>query len=340
MDFPPRRRIEPKPRRRRGEPTEGETSSGSPPLEPEIVYGGDSVPEPQPAAQDGAPAPEDSAPPPADGDGEARPRGRRSETLARIAWAVPWILFAIFIVVVGGLPFTAAMIGLSCVAMVELFRMTATAEPFPYVGFAAAAAMIAAAHFGSAYQILLVGVAAFPVMFGFAAARENRVNVTYSMAVTAFAIVWLGLPFAHAVLLRDLPLHGAALLVDVLVGTFVADTAAYVGGRMFGRRRLAPRLSPNKTIEGLFAGFVGGMMGVWFAGLYQDWLSGTDALILGACVAAIAPIGDLFESMVKRDLGVKDSGRLFGPHGGVLDRLDAVMFTVVAGYYLSVALVY
>jgi phosphatidate cytidylyltransferase len=81
-------------------------------------------------------------------------------------------------------------------------------------------------------------------------------------------------------------------------------------------------------------------MAFWFAGLYQDWLSGVDALIMGAAVAAVAPIGDLFESMLKRDLDTKDTGRLFGPHGGLLDRLDAVFFTVVVGYYLSVQFVY
>jgi phosphatidate cytidylyltransferase len=83
-----------------------------------------------------------------------------------------------------------------------------------------------------------------------------------------------------------------------------------------------------------------GTMAFWFAGLYQDWLSGVDALIIGAAVAAIGPVGDLFASMLKRDLGKKDTGRLFGPHGGLLDRLDAVLFTIVVGYYLSVQLVY
>jgi phosphatidate cytidylyltransferase len=160
------------------------------------------------------------------------------------------------------------------------------------------------------------------------------------MAITLFAIVWIGVPFAHAVLLRELPEHGAALLVDVLVGTFVADTAAYAGGRMFGRHRLAPALSPNKTLEGLAFGFVGGTAGFWFAGLYQDWLPGFDALVMGMAVAAIAPVGDLFESMIKRDLAIKDSGTIFGPHGGLLDRLDAVLFTIVVGYYLAVAFVY
>jgi phosphatidate cytidylyltransferase len=148
------------------------------------------------------------------------------------------------------------------------------------------------------------------------------------------------LPFAHAILLRELPDHGAALLVDVLVATFVADTAAYAGGRMFGRHRLAPALSPNKTAEGLAFGVVGGTLGFWFAGLYQDWLPGLDALAIGLCVAILAPVGDLFESMLKRDLQVKDSGTIFGPHGGLLDRLDALLFTVVAGYYLSVAFLY
>ena len=110
--------------------------------------------------------------------------------------------------------------------------------------------------------------------------------------------------------------------------------------RMFGSRPLAPVISPNKTIEGLLFGVVGGTLGFWVAGLYQDWLSGTDALLMGACIAVLAPLGDLFESAIKRDLDVKDSGRVFGPHGGLLDRLDAVLFTIVAGYYLSLAIVY
>ncbi len=121
----------------------------------------------------------------------------------------------------------------------------------------------------------------------------------------------------------------------MLVATFFTDTFAYIGGRMFGSRPLAPMISPNKTIEGLVIGVVGGTAGFWLAGLYQDWLSGFDALLMGACIAVLAPLGDLFESAIKRDLDVKDSGVVFGPHGGLLDRLDAVLFTVVAGYYLA-----
>jgi phosphatidate cytidylyltransferase len=265
---------------------------------------------------------------------------RRSETLERIAWAVPWIVFAIVIIVVGELPFTLAMVGLAWIGLAEFFRMTARAKPFIPVGFTVAAGVILAAHYGTGRTIGIAAGAAIPLMFVFAVSRPSLKNVTYSIAITLVAIAWIAAPFAHAVLIRDLPDHGAALLVDVLVATFAADTAAYAAGRLFGSRQLAPKISPNKTIEGLMGAFVGGTIGFWVAGLYQDWLTGADALLIGACVAVLAPLGDLFESMIKRDLDVKDSGRAFGPHGGLLDRLDAVLFTVVAGYYLSVALVY
>ena len=185
----------------------------------------------------------------------------------------------------------------------------------------------------------LVAVAFFPVMLAFAIARPTLHNVTWAMAVTVFGVVWIGVPLAHAVLLRDIPEHGGALLVDVLVCTFFTDTFAYVGGRMFGQHPLAPTVSPNKTIEGLVIGIAGGVFGFWLAGLYQDWLSGADALLMGLCIAILAPMGDLFESAIKRDLDVKDTGRMLGPHGGLLDRLDAVLFTVVAGYYLALAIV-
>jgi phosphatidate cytidylyltransferase len=247
---------------------------------------------------------------------------------------------AIAIVVVGGLTFAGAMVVFAWIGLSEVFRMTSSYRPLQVVAFAAAAGMIAAAYFGDHLQIVLAGAAAFPVMFLVAATRGSIEGSTRAMAMTAFGVLWVGLPFAHAVLLRELPDHGGALLIDVLVATFVADTAAYAVGRLVGRHQLAPDLSPKKTVEGMLGGFVGGTMGFWFAGLYQDWLPGLDALLMGMVIAILAPIGDLFESMVKRDLDVKDSGNVFGPHGGLLDRLDAVLFTVVAGYYLSVAFVY
>ena len=136
-------------------------------------------------------------------------RRARSETLTRVLWAVPWIDLRGRVVAFGGLVFTVAMIGLAWGCLGEFFRMTQRARPFQLAAFAASAAMALAAYFGDCFQILLVGVAFFPVMLAFALARPTLNNVTWAMSVTVFAVIWIGLPFAHAVLLRELPLHGA-----------------------------------------------------------------------------------------------------------------------------------
>jgi phosphatidate cytidylyltransferase len=269
-----------------------------------------------------------------------RKRGLSGETAKRVVVVLPWIAAAIAVIVAGGLVFAAAMLAIGALCLREYLTMTEDSRPLPIPAYLAVAALVLAAHFGTAFNVLMILAAAFPLLFFFGARAQRGGGVLVSIAVTLLGIAWIGIPLVHAVLLRDLPDHGAGLLVDVLVGTFVADTAAYATGRMFGSHKIAPSISPNKTIEGLIGGFLIGTMGFWFAGLYQDWLSGVDALIIGAAVAAVAPIGDLFESLLKRDLGTKDTGTLFGPHGGILDRLDAVFFTVVIGYYLAVALVY
>jgi phosphatidate cytidylyltransferase len=274
------------------------------------------------------------------GPGRRRRGGGSGETAKRILVALPWILFAIAITVAGGVVFAAAMIAIGVVALREFTQLAGRYRPLVVPAYLSVAALVVAAEFGTAFNVLYVLAGAFVLIFAFAARAQRGAGATASMGVTLLGVTWIGIPLAHAVLLRELPDHGAALLIDVLVGTFVADTAAYATGRMFGSHKIAPNLSPNKTVEGLVGGIVIGTMGFWFAGLYQDWLSGLDALMIGAAVAVAAPVGDLFESMLKRDLGTKDTGTLFGPHGGLLDRLDAVFFTVVVGYYLAVAVVY
>ncbi len=270
----------------------------------------------------------------------ARRRRRRnsgSDLGARVLAAIPAILFAIFIVIEGGLIFALGVGALGIVCLAELYGLLDRAHPVKLAGFITMIALVLAAEYGSQFQVMLVAVAALPLLFGLVLLGPRRRGATASMAATVLGIYWIGLAIAHAVLLRKLP-HGDAIIVDVLVGTFVGDTGAYIGGRMFGRRPLAPEISPNKTVEGMVIGMIVAIAAVWFAGLYQDWLSGTDALILGLGVALAAPLGDLFESLIKRDMEAKDTGRLFGPHGGALDRLDAALFTIPVGYYIWVAL--
>jgi phosphatidate cytidylyltransferase len=260
-----------------------------------------------------------------------------SDLGARVLTAIPAIAFAIFIIAEGGLVFALGLLLLAILALGELYTLMARVRPARLAGMLTVAGMVLAAFYGEPRHVLIVLVAAFPVTFLLTLLRPRREHASWAIAATLFGVLWIGLPFVHAVLLRELP-HGDGLIVDVLVATFFGDTAAYFGGRIYGRTPLAPAISPSKTLEGLMAGVIGGTLAFWFAGLYQDWLSGADALVIGALVAMTAPVGDLFESLVKRDLGVKDTGRFFGAHGGVLDRLDAVMFTVVVGYYASLAL--
>ena len=270
----------------------------------------------------------------------AAPRGPRrgggSDFGARVLAALPAIAFAIFIVAEGGLVFALGALALGVICLGELFTMLQAIRPVRLAGFLGLAALVLAALYGDQFQVVLVEAALVPVLF-FLALAQRREEPTLSMAATLFGVWWIGLALAHAVLLRELP-HGGGIVVDVLVGTFIGDTGAYFGGRMYGRRPLARRLSPNKTVEGLVIGMLVAVFATWSAGLYQDWLSGADALLLGLGVALAAPVGDLFESMIKRDAGIKDTGRLFGAHGGALDRLDAVLFTLVVSYYVWSAL--
>jgi phosphatidate cytidylyltransferase len=266
-----------------------------------------------------------------------RRRGPRNDFVARLLAAIPAIIFAIFIVVQGGLIFTIGLIGLGIVCLHELYSMLRDTRPVKLVGFLGLAGLAFAANYGDQFQVVLVLSATIPLVFLMVIPRHDRTDVTISMAITLLGVFWVGLAIATAVLLRKTP-HGDAIIVDILVGTFLGDTGAYFGGRMFGQRPLAQRISPNKTLEGLVAGFVTAIVATWFAGLYQDWLSGTDALLLGLGIAIAAPMGDLFESMIKRDAATKDTGRMFGAHGGALDRLDAVLFTIPVGYYIWLAI--
>ena len=263
-------------------------------------------------------------------------RNRRSDLSARVLAAVPAIAFALFLVIEGGFVYALGLFLLGCVCLHELYGMYARARPVRLAGFLALAGLLAAALYGNQFQILLVLAVTLPLLF--ALTLLQRRPTIGGMAVTLLGIYWIGLALAYAMLLRRLP-HGEGIVIDVLVGTFLGDTGAYFGGRLFGRRPLAPRISPNKTVEGLVIGMFCTILGVWLAGRYQDWLPSSHALVLGLGVALVAPIGDLFESFVKRQAGAKDSGGLFGAHGGALDRLDGVLFAAVVGYFIWAAYV-
>jgi phosphatidate cytidylyltransferase len=264
----------------------------------------------------------------------------RSDLAQRILFAVPAVAFAAFIIYEGGWIFAFGIGLLGLVAVHELSTMLERARPVRLAAMLAVLGLVVAGTAGHERQVLLALMASVPLTFVLAVAMPQRARITASLSVTFLAIVWIGLGVAHAAMLRGLD-HGGALVFLVLLGTFLGDTGAYLGGRWLGRRRLAPRISPNKTVEGLAFGVVVCTVVVWYASrTYSNdpaWISGTDGLLLGLAVAIAAPIGDLFESLIKRDMGTKDTGKAFGPHGGVLDRVDAALFALGAAYYVWLA---
>jgi len=274
-----------------------------------------------------APAPRRSARPRRDSAG--------SDLFKRILVAIPAIAFAAAIIYFGGAIFALGVLVLGLVCLHELYDLLAPLRPVRLVGFLGLIGLTAAAGFGGEREVLLALVAVLPLLFALVVAGPVRDHITLGVAATLLGVYWVGLGTAHAVLLRELE-HGGALVFLVLLGTFLGDTGAYLGGRVFGTHRMAPRISPNKTWEGLGFGFVTAVASVWYMGQTYSgtWISGVDGLALGVAVGLASPVGDLFESMIKRDVGTKDTGGLFGVHGGALDRLDAALFSLIAGYHV------
>jgi len=251
--------------------------------------------------------------------------GNLASRVLVVVLLAPPVLAAMY---VGGwllvlLALVAAALGLD-----EFYRMTRTHRPIVIAGQAGAAVIVIGAHWGGLPWALWPLPLLLFFTFLLAAMVSMRESATVSVAVTALGVVWVGLGVASLVMLRDVPEIGGDLLFAVVLGTWASDIFAYFGGRAFGRHRLAPAISPKKTVEGFVIGLVCGSLTVWWV-LY-DKVDRLDAAIIGVAVAFAAPWGDLFESFVKRDLGVKDSGTLLGGHGGVLDRIDALLFAAPA----------
>lgn len=228
------------------------------------------------------------------------------------------------------------MVGLAAVAALvalhELYVMTRDLRPVLLAGYAGTLLTLIGAAWGPEWA--LAGFfSTLPLAFLFKAAA-GAMPSTASVSVTVLGSAWIGLGLAHLVLLRELPEHGFLTLLTVVLAVFASDTLAFAAGRLLGRHKMAPQTSPGKTWEGFVAGTIAALLVPFFAFYEEDFLTVTESLALGAVIAVAGPVGDLFESALKRDTGVKDSGRILLGHGGMLDRLDAFLFTGVAAYYL------
>lgn len=246
-----------------------------------------------------------------------------------LVWLGGWWLFGL--VTVAGL-----------VAVHEFVTMARPLRPLAPAVYAGVVLALVGARTGGVVWMFAGFLATFVLGFVLDALAKTRAPSTAAIGSTVLGASWIGLGLGHLLLLRRLHDEPRLIVFTVLLTVWAADTLAYVTGRLVGRHKLAPRLSPAKTWEGFFGGALAGTF-VAFVALYDSrshYLVIWQAVVLGVVVVLAAVAGDLFESALKRDMEVKDTGRLLGGHGGVLDRVDALLFAGAAAYYLVLAFGY
>lgn len=160
-------------------------------------------------------------------------------------------------------------------------------------------------------------------------------QMIFRLGWQTLGLIYLPLLLGHLVLLRQLP-DGRGWVFLVLFAVMACDSLAYFVGSSFGKHKLYPAVSPKKSVEGSLGGLVGSCLGVWLAAVLFLPTFGTGHVILvGVLLGVVGQVGDLFESLLKRACGVKDSGGIFPGHGGILDRLDSLLFAFPLAYYLA-----
>ncbi len=296
-----------------------------------------------------------------------------SNLTQRVLTAIVAIPLLIWLMVQGGLPFAILVGAATLIGMFEFFAMMEARgfKPMKTTGYVLGAAYVAVAYFSNEYYLtVVVTFSALAVMVVQLSKKDVSTSIT-GMAVTVLGLLYVPWLFSHAVLLRNIgtellgkmgmsgraggliPLtadadefafvFGFFFVFFAIACTFLNDTGAYFAGRFFGKHRMAPTISPKKTWEGAVGGVLAAMVGaVVIRAVFDWWVPNGDmvnfsyaaSLLLGGAIAVVGDIGDLAESLMKRDADIKDSGRILPGHGGILDRVDALLFTFPLTYYV------
>ncbi len=261
-----------------------------------------------------------------------------SNTVSRIVVAaigLPVVLGAVY---VGGWWLFALLALVALIALHEYWLLARSLRPLAPAGYVGVALGLVGAEIGGVGWLFGGLLVTLALAFFLKAMADTRQAATVAISGTMLGAVWVGGGLGLLLALREIPAHGRLAVITVLLAVWAGDTFAYLGGRLIGRHKLAPSTSPNKTWEGFVIGTAATIF-VTFIALYkQHFISNPHAIVLGVILAIVAPLGDLFESLLKRDMDVKDTGTLLGGHGGVLDRADALLFAAPAAYFVVAAL--
>jgi phosphatidate cytidylyltransferase len=261
-------------------------------------------------------------------------RKKKSDLKVRILTGLVLVVVAGTLAYLGSTALFGLVLVLVLVAQGEFYLAVHRAghRPATSLGLVAGATLLIAAYrrgMGSVPVVLFLTLA---LAFVWHAWGRGKDKALADLAVTILGVAYVPLlaSFAAAALSRH---DGRAVVLATIGAAAVYDICAYLGGRTWGRKPLAPRISPGKTREGALIASAGVIVATAaVAPLVGPW-NIAEAAVLGALVCIVAPLGDLFESVLKRDLGMKDMGAILPGHGGVLDRIDAILFCVPASYF-------
>jgi phosphatidate cytidylyltransferase len=250
--------------------------------------------------------------------------------------------------------FNIVVIAFLTIGMVEYYSMARSRgfAPFRVIGISFSIAIALLAWAGRPITMLYALAAGIIIIYTFAMARNEK-NAMANIAVTVFGVLYVGWFCSHIILLRKLPIGageassnfgGAGYVIILLILLWLGDSGAFFAGTGWGRHKLIPAISPNKTIEGSIGGFVitlvgavlikdaGNVLDAFGVTLFPD-IGYAGYLLIGSGIGIVGQIGDLCESYIKRDAGLKDTGNLFPGHGGFLDRFDSLLFSAPLFYY-------
>ena len=260
--------------------------------------------------------------------------------------AIPLIIGASLL---GGIPFLIFTLGIALISYWEFSEMVRKKEAYPnfVLGTLAIISIILNVYFKFLEFYVLFLFASIIILI--TELFRNKASAIINVAATFMGILYLGLFSSSIVLIREifsqselLYSEGGYLIISIMIAIWVCDSAAFFIGSAFGKHKLFPRVSPNKSWEGAIAGFVFAIVSMIAAkAIFLDILTLTDSIIIGTIVGTVGQIGDLVESLVKRDAAVKDSSAIIPGHGGIFDRFDSLLFTAPVVYiYLHFTVVF
>jgi phosphatidate cytidylyltransferase len=276
---------------------------------------------------------------PARGGPPGGPTGGRDDgdLGSRVAVGVGLVVLLIIAYAIGSIALIVLSAAIVVAAAAEAYGMLQRSgfRPATLLGLVATVGLVFGAYWKGIEALPLAVVLVFAGSMMWYLLRIVEARPLANVAVTTMAFVWVAVLGSYSgVMLRAH--HGKGLLLGAVVVAVAADVGAFVVGRAIGSRPIAASISPSKTIEG----FIGGLIAALIAGAIigkelTPWGGMRHGLVLGLIIGLVAPAGDLFESMIKRDLGVKDSGSALLGHGGLLDRFDSILLALPAAYYLA-----